>query len=43
MYTISKMNSGKWFGECLEDGYYYENDSWGDVQEKMEEHEELID
>ena len=31
MYIISCMLSGKWFGECIEDGYYYENDNWSDV------------
>ena len=42
MYIISRIPSGKWFGECIEDGYYYENDSWSDVSGKMEEHETTI-
>lgn len=41
MYIISRMESGVWFGECIEDGYYCESSNWSDVSEKMEEHDSL--
>lgn len=45
MYIISekKINDMKvFFGECLEDGFYYENEDYYNVSEKMEEHERRI-
>lgn len=42
MYILSQTPSGKWFGECVEDGYYVESDNWSDVSAKMEEHELTI-
>lgn len=42
MYIISSTPIGKWFVECIKYGYYYENDNWSDVSEKMEEHESKI-
>lgn len=42
MYILSQMPSGKWFGECLEDGYYVEDNNWSIVSEKMEEHKSTI-
>lgn len=42
MYIISRMPSGKWFGESFVDGYYCEADTYFEVSEKMTEHDKSI-
>lgn len=42
MYIINRMPSGRWFGECFEDNYYYEGDTYFDVSEQLEKHEAKI-
>ena len=44
MYVISRMpDSNVCFGECLEDGFYVEGETYFDVQEKLDENEKEIE
>ena len=42
MYIISRMSSGKWFGECFTDDYYCEGAIYFEVSEQMIEHEKEL-
>ena len=35
MYIVSQMESGKFFGEVLETGYYAEGDTMFEVEENL--------
>lgn len=39
MYIVSQMESGKFFGEVLETGYYTEANTMFDVEENLAKHD----
>lgn len=39
MYIVSRMESGKFFGEVLETGYYTEGDTAFEVEEDLRKHD----
>ena len=36
---ISQKDDGTWFGEVIENGYYFENESWAKVLEELDAHD----
>ena len=39
MYIVSRMESGKCFGEVLETGWYTEGDTFFEVEEELSKHD----
>ena len=39
MYIVSQMQSGKFFGEVLETGYYTDGDTAFEVEEGLAKHD----